>query len=277
MNAGLELSCIDAARQLTQLFADAAPPFSLSPLTEYFGVSEVRERPLDRDARLVFESGRLLIEVNSLYPKVRRRLSIAHEIGHLIIDRCSPNEDSHWGHQDPGIETLCDRLAGQLLAPDWAIRKHFDEFSRLADWRQSIRCSTILAAASKFGLSVDAIACRVVHELRMAPSVFAIVWRHSENSIRPNSERDLRVGSSWHCRRSRIYIPKNKTAPVDSVIRKAAEKEGILCREERLSLGGLRGQFLVEAAGFSWSNSVECPRRPKGILSLLTSQSAALN
>jgi len=229
---------------LTELFADASPPFSLKPLVEHFGVSEVRERPLDYDARLTLESGRLLIEVNSIFPKARRRLSVAHEIGHLIIDRCSPEGDSHWGHRDPAIESLRKRLAGQLLAPDWALRKHFNEIAGLANWQHPIRCSTVLAAASKFGVSVDAIACRVFHEMRMAPDVVAIVWRHAENTANLMSERDLRIASAWQCQESRAYMPQNKTAPADSVVRKALEKEGAFCQEECLSLGGLRGPVL---------------------------------
>src|SRR5882724_3369028 len=112
MDTALELRCIDTVRELTRLFADTAPPFSLDPLTEYLGVSEVRERLLDRDARLIDESGRLVIEVNSLFPAVRRRLSVAHEIGHLIVNRCSTDDRVSWGCHSSAIESLCTRLAG---------------------------------------------------------------------------------------------------------------------------------------------------------------------
>ncbi|SRR6266436_199107 len=268
MNAGLESACLDTARELTNLFADAVPPFSLSTLAEYFGVSEVRERPLDRDARLVFESGRLLIEVNSLFPSVRRRLSIAHEIGHLIIDRCSPKGDSNWGHGDAATESLCNRLAGQLLAPDWAVRKHFAGITGLADWRDPIRCSTILAAASKFGISVDAAASRIFCELGLAPGVAAIIWRHTENTARSDSDRALRIASAWHSGQGRVYIPRNKTAPLDSVIRKASEQSGVFSSIEDLSFGTLRGRFQVEAVGFGPNSLKTRTVEARSVLSL---------
>jgi Zn-dependent peptidase ImmA (M78 family) len=160
----LESSCLCAAHELSRWFAKSTPPFCPTWLAERFGVSEVRERPLDRDARLIRESGRLFIEVNNLFPKLRRRFSIAHEIGHLIIDRCSPRGQSHWGHEDPMIESLCDRLAGRLLAPDWALQEHFEREGRLDGWQGPFECSFILETAAKFGVSVDIIASRVFEE-----------------------------------------------------------------------------------------------------------------
>jgi Zn-dependent peptidase ImmA (M78 family) len=257
------------------MYLGSSPPFSLTPLVEYFGIAEVRERPLDRDARLVRQSGQLFIEVNSLFPPARRRLSVAHEIGHLIVDRCSGDANRSWGHEDPIIEALCNRLAGGLLAPDWALRKHFDGIAGFSDWRQSIRCSTILSAASRFGISVDAIACRVFHEMKLAQDVIAIVWRYMENTNKSLSEKGVRVGSAWHAHQGRVYIPRNKTAPANSVAKKAFEEEGVFCREEYLSLGSLKGQFHVEATGFGWSSLSESCREPRGVLSLLTSQTVA--
>src|SRR5258708_1079676 len=141
MNSLLAARCIDEVRELTRLYLGSSPPSSLTPLVEHFGIAEVRETPLHRHARLFLQSSPLFIEVNSLFPSARRRLSIAHEIGHLIVDRCSTDSKGSWGREDPAIEALCDRLAGGILAPDWALRKHFDGFAELADWRQSIRCS----------------------------------------------------------------------------------------------------------------------------------------
>jgi Zn-dependent peptidase ImmA (M78 family) len=118
MDSHLASRCIEYVRELRSQFCNstAAPP--LKALVEHLGVAEVRERPLDRDARLVKQSGQLIIEVNSLYSQARRRLSIAHELGHLIVDRCSATPNEHWGKTDPSIESLCDRLAYAILSPD---------------------------------------------------------------------------------------------------------------------------------------------------------------
>jgi len=268
MNTGLELDCIDAARELGHLFIHSTPPFPLDPLAKHFGVSEVRERPLDRDARLTRESGRLVIEVNSLFPRVRQRLSIAHEIGHLIVDYCSPDKGSHWEHHDNEVESLCNRLAGQLLAPDWALRGHFEQDCALADWQHPIRCSTILAAASKFGISADATASRIFSELDLAPDVVAIIWRQMENSAKPGSEMTLRIASAWHSKRSSTYIPQNKTAPANSVIRKASRQGGVFSAVENLSLGAMRGWFQVEALGFGPNSRRTGTEGVRSVLSL---------
>lgn len=94
------------------------PSCSLTALLEHFEIAEVRERPLDCDARLVRQFGRLIIEVSSLHPQARQPLSIAHELGHLIVDRCSATPSGHWGKDDPTIESLCDRLANTILWSD---------------------------------------------------------------------------------------------------------------------------------------------------------------
>jgi len=268
MNTGLELDCIDAARKLSHLFINATPPFSVDPLAKHFGVSEVRERPLDRDACLTRESGRLVIEVNSLFPKVRQRLSVAHEIGHLIVDFCSPNSGSNWGHDDHEVESLCNRLAGQLLAPDWALRRHFEQDCGFADWRHPIRCSTILAAATKFGISIDAIASRIFSELDLAPGVAAIIWRRMENSAKPGSAMTLRIASAWRSKSRSIYIPQNKTAPANSVIRRASLEGGVFSALEDLSLGALRGRFQVEALGFGPNSHRTGTEAVRSVLSL---------
>ena len=248
MNRLLEAKCLDLARELAQSYSDLAPPFSLQPLIEHFGIERVRERPLDRDACLRAESGRLFIDVNSMYPLVRRRLSIAHEIGHLIVKECSPEE--LWGNADPATEALCNRLAGTLLAPELALRRYFESASTLSDWQDPIRCSTVVAAASAFGISVDAMAARVFHELGLAPGIVAIIWRFMENALRPGSEKAIRIASVWHKCCDRTYIPRNKTLPADSLIARAFRRSGVVSGIEQLSLGTLRGKFRLEALGF---------------------------
>lgn len=115
MESQLESRCIDYLREVSRLSDDSTFSRSLTALLEHFEIAEVRERPLDCDARLVRQFGRLIIEVSSLHPQTRQPLSIAHELGHLIVDRCSATPNRHWGKHDPTIESLCDRLASAIL------------------------------------------------------------------------------------------------------------------------------------------------------------------
>src|SRR5882672_3687658 len=126
IDARLERRCLIAAEGLTNEFRRSVPPFSLDPLLKHFEIARVTERPLDRDACLKQSSEGLYIEVNSLYSKAIRRVGVAHEIGHLIVNQCLPSGHSHWGHHDRRLENLCDRLAVVLLAPRWAIRRFLE-------------------------------------------------------------------------------------------------------------------------------------------------------
>jgi Zn-dependent peptidase ImmA (M78 family) len=160
VDSGLEARCIDSARHLSDGFRQTAPPFALEPLLKHFEVMQVRERPLDRDACLRFDSGRLFIEVNSLYSVACRRAAIAHEIGHLIVSRCTRDGESHWGHCDRRIENLCDRLAVELLAPSWAVRLYLGTNRRLGGSECSIKKLILRRSAATFGLPAEMMALR---------------------------------------------------------------------------------------------------------------------
>jgi Zn-dependent peptidase ImmA (M78 family) len=167
MDAKLEERCIHAARQLTDRFRQSAPPFPLQPLLNHFEVRQVRERPLDRDACLKLDSAGLFIEVNSLYSSPVRRMGIAHEIGHLIVDHCSQRGCLHWGHHDKWIEDLCDQLAGLLLAPSWAVRQYLRVDSKLSHHRDLILKPVLRKAATIFGLPVETVSLRIHQEMKV--------------------------------------------------------------------------------------------------------------
>ena len=163
IEAGLEQRSVAFATRLTDRLRYRSLPFPLTPLLDYFEINDVRERPLDRDACLRVASGSFLIEVNSLYPLSVRRLGIAHEIGHLVVERCVRNGQSSLGkHCDPRIEGMCDRVARLLLTPDWALslylRRYRDHANRAK--RQAPK-PTITNAAKAFGIPEKAMRLRV--------------------------------------------------------------------------------------------------------------------
>jgi len=241
----------------------------MEPLLERLGVSAVYERPLNGDARLVLRDGRLAIEVNPLFPKTRRRLSVAHELAHLILNRCAGRDQLYDGHSDPLSERLCDRIAGELLAPEWALRRFFDSAPSLAAWQDPVRCSTLLSAARAFAISIDAMACRVVRDLDFASGKTAILWRFSRNSDCAISDPALRVSSAWQPKATKRFIPLNKTAPKDSVVATAFVEEGTFVCDEELSVGGLKGTFHVEAVGFGGKLTQSGSPSSRGVLSLV--------
>jgi len=90
----------------------------LPELLQKFDIHQVRERLLDRDARLILEGGRAIIEVNSLFTLQRRRFSIAHEIGHIILNECAGRDRFSVSYGDPTEESYCDQIAETLVALD---------------------------------------------------------------------------------------------------------------------------------------------------------------
>jgi hypothetical protein len=267
---GIRESCISTAKSLTSDLQRVGPPFGVESLLDKFDISEIRERPIKGDARLVYTDGHLVIEVNPMFPANRRRLSIAHELGHLILNQCAGCDVRNADHSDPVSERLCDRIAGELLAPEWAVRRFFETTPSLGSWQNSVRCSTLLSAAIAFRMSVDAMACRVFHDLALAPRILAVVWRFLRNTNRPESEPALRVSSAWHSMPHVRFIPLNKTAPSDSVTAKAFREEGFFTSREEMCLGGLKGRFLVEAAGFGRQHPQRDYANLRGVLSLIT-------
>lgn len=163
IEAGLEQRSIAFATRLTDRLRNRSLPFPLTPFLDYFEICDVRERPLDRDACLRVASGSFLIEVNSLYPLSVRRLGIAHEIAHLIVERCILSRQSSLGeHSDPKIEIVCDRVARLLLTPDWALCLYLNTFTcmRIRAKMQPAK-PTIANAARAFGIPVKAMTLRV--------------------------------------------------------------------------------------------------------------------
>jgi hypothetical protein len=253
--------CATACSCLRWAYDDETPPFSLDRLLKYFGVAGVRSRLLDRDARLIRSDGQILIEINSLFPVVRRRLSIAHEIAHIIVNEVAGRDRYCVRHSEPNEESLCNLLAGELLAPEWAIRGFLEDAEGLGGWQETVRCRTILSAASYFGVSVDVMARRMLQDLRLAPPKVAIVWRYRDSA--------LRITSSWHAWTERQFIPRNKTAPMSSVLLKAYEEGGVHRAKEELTFGSLKGSFLIEAASFRSSMPRGGAAPTKAVLALL--------
>jgi IrrE N-terminal-like domain len=173
-------SCRKAVERLRPLYETSLPPFSLEPFLDHFGVAEVRERLLDRDARLITEGGRVVVEVNLLFPKVHRRFSIAHEIAHMIVNECAGRARLFISHGDAEEEQLCDLLAGELLVPPWALRTHIERYPELLAGEKSAHLAGVLHAARAFAVCADVVSSRVFQD-----SVFAGCCARREEFLLP--------------------------------------------------------------------------------------------
>ncbi|MCX6344022.1 MAG: ImmA/IrrE family metallo-endopeptidase [Armatimonadetes bacterium] len=94
-----------------------------------------------------------IISINSSYkkPLMRRRFTLAHEIGHHLLGR-RINPGNRLFFVDAGktqrtlIERACNRFAAQLLMPEDLVKHHYNELCYNAGQRVAIM-------AERFGVS----------------------------------------------------------------------------------------------------------------------------
>jgi len=270
MDCDFSARCIAKARELTLLYESSAPPYQLTELLNKYGVFEVRKRPLNGDARLLAQGDGFVIELNSIFPRVRQRLSLAHEIGHLIVNECSGEDLYFAGHSDPGSETLCNHVAGELLVPRDALVRYLNSNPVFEGWENPLSAETVLLAAGAFEVSVEVMAKRMFRDLRLAPDRIAVIWRFAENRKNASSGKQLRIAAAWHSISTTFFVPLNKTVSSDSLVFRTYET-GIRVRgREVIDLGSAKREFLVDAAAFpSFSFGGHVPPT-RAVLSLLT-------
>ena len=94
-----------------------------------------------------------LIALNSLYvkPFVRKRFTLAHEIGHHLLSRkITPNKGLFFFDTSKTRHTMmehaCDRFAALLLMPENLVRQYYEELAYNTERRVSIM-------ADRFGVS----------------------------------------------------------------------------------------------------------------------------
>jgi Zn-dependent peptidase ImmA (M78 family) len=98
-------------------------------MARHLGVSDIRSRRIPADGRLRRENGKLILEVNETAPSSRKRFTIAHEIGHLLLADggafgCETMRSRGFASRrdaDPREERWCDFIAAEVLIPiEWA-------------------------------------------------------------------------------------------------------------------------------------------------------------
>jgi Zn-dependent peptidase ImmA (M78 family) len=269
MDSAFSTRCVAKARELTHAYEGSIPPYKLTEMLARYGVSEVRERPLNGDARLLIDTNGFVIELNSLFPRVRQRLSLAHEIGHLVLNECAGRELSYSGHSDADSESLCNHIAGELLVPDWALTSYLNSNPVFEGWENALSAETVLKSAAAFEVSVEVMAKRMFRDLRLAPDRIAVIWRYAENKKRDSSAKQLRITAAWHSIGA-FFVPLNKTVSSGSLVFRTYETGNRLSGREVIDLGSAKREFLVDAAAFpSFSLGSRMPPT-RAVLSLLT-------
>lgn len=139
-------------------------PVDLSIITDKLGI-EVHEREFVEEIDGIYlrlPGAPPLIAINSLYtkPLVRKRFTLAHEIGHhLLSHRISPGKRLFFFDTSKTrrttMEFACDRFAALLLMPERLARQYYEELSYNSERRISIM-------AERFGVSSWALRRRLI-------------------------------------------------------------------------------------------------------------------
>lgn len=164
-------SAIDRAVRdlLTELGVHAVPPIDVDALAHRMGIHTVEEDGLVEDGRLEVRGDSIRLLVRSGLTPARRRFTIAHELGHLLL--MDPREGTvarRLRSASSDVERLCDDLAAAMLIPrDWVIRRFADRPRNLSALRH---------LAQQTGTSMSAATARLAEVLEWPLALLR--WRY---------------------------------------------------------------------------------------------------
>jgi len=142
---------------------------SLGALARRLGVSRIIEEPLRFEGG-VFDlpNGERVIKLKASSTFVRKRFTLAHEIGHLLLGK--PGLRSSCG-EDRDLERACDTIASELLMPANEAVPFVKQLGRPSPEK-------LTAVASRFQVSLQAAAFRVHRDLRLWKCFIGCWQRH---------------------------------------------------------------------------------------------------
>ena len=135
---------------------DGHPPVDLHAVAASLGVSSISfDSDLVGDGFVEWDhTGRPAVTLAANGPLSRQRFTLAHELGHVLLEG-PPGERRHRRPQlDPSAEeTLCDRIAAGLLMP----RPWVDRYAH----RDRLNLSILRLVAQRAEVSLSAVAVRL--------------------------------------------------------------------------------------------------------------------
>lgn len=237
-------------------------PIEVERLCEIYGASVTGVRPKPREGnvysvdsweprqghtgRVSFDGSRALISIPKSVDFATARLSVAHELGHLLIHRRGEEYDEATLRlgSSPEEEALAEYAARLLLLPSRLCRPPSE--TNLAEFA--------VTQASRMRVTIHCFVARL-GDPDVAPSSIqgAILWR-----MRPDLATAeplyARLTPQWHlCRDAFIPIRKCKARPESLVADLGAAGAPIaMSRREEVNIGSFAGRFQVDA--FAWGS-----------------------
>jgi len=199
------------------------------------------------DGALVRNKERHIIKINEAIHLYRQRFTIAHELGHVLLDRmhqkfanaheCSTGTFTNTNKE----ERFCDSFASHLLIPDKAIV----EFS---EWN-GVSIRKLIRKAHELEVSLTPLIWRV---LEQAPYKSGFLWFRM--MPKPTDPNNLKLRLDWGVfpKSERIYLPKYDSVSKNSPIYQAfGSSEERVLKDVEVDFGSLRERrnLMVKAIG----------------------------
>lgn len=160
---GRRAALIERAEQLLVECRIQRPPVNLIQIARHVGIQCIRELDIRLDGQLFeLDGGRYEVILSSQAPYTRRRFTLAHEIGHLLVAR--DGGDIACG--DEATEELCNAVAAELLLPMRFLREVESN---------KIDVPAIRKVASRFQCSLEAAAWRLLNMGAIEGAL--LIWR----------------------------------------------------------------------------------------------------
>ena len=159
---------LEAARRLLDECGIERAPVDLVRLARHVGIGRIRELDIRLDGQLVERGdGDYEVILSRNAPHTRRRFTLAHEIGHILV---AAHENGAMSCGDGPTEELCNRAAAELLMPDRLLRAAVASDMDLSDVRR---------LATQFQCSLEATGWRVLNLGRVTGAL--LVWRQQDD------------------------------------------------------------------------------------------------
>lgn len=234
--------------RLIELRGHSKPPFRPAEYAKLLGVERIVKQPFDpsTSAMVLKHENNTVIHVNETHSLSRRNFSIAHELGHLLLDEIVEQKNQFAFRslcQASEEEKLCDSIASELLMPREIFNRYLDTFGN------SI-CS-VDKLANVFQVSIPSTAIRIA-ELSSEVCV-AIRWKSWE------AKNCLRY--DWHSipvvsEKPFFYKPVDLNIPNTSAIYRAYTSSEIIKTQKTLILNqGVKKKCYIESKGFGYGKN----------------------
>ena len=209
------------------------PPVNVEFFARKWGINSVERQPISSAGMLLPSKGGYKIVLNERHGKERQRFSLAHELGHLLLQKCGISgsiTDAKYRDSDEGNlaeEQLCDQIAAEILMPRMAFYED--------GWMEGWSLKSLRTLASKYDTSLPATAVRMV-DLMPEEAVMgvwkvseegkaALQWPHSghtayaipSSSIVPNERMELisRAWNSFQVEEGIAPVRQGRRKPID--------------------------------------------------------------